>query len=511
MGDAKDSGKDGDPKESVPELAKQVHDLSGDLLEAVHTMEGESPDMSMPEAAADDSGSSSKSATASLQRDIVNELSEKMLATAETLISHENELKAVARLYQSNAITASNKDFLTAEIEETVSEAKNAFADGLELMNAYIKFAETVDELEKRATLGEETMQPENKEIMGMLGETDAGLRELASALEEGELTVEAKEESGKSEDSGSADDLATLLADDFAADDDDADEADAEDSKVKDSCASDDNEAIMVPNVQEAVAVSKQFPEASVEVKKASLEGRIALRAKLASEMDKVSPIFYDFHPKGGATPSASPGSALKAQDELSKVEDIEEKHEKIMDVVHAVPAAVKKQAAELNDLIKAGKVSVDQLDQLASFGVDPATVKYWKDFYGEMGAEGKTFAADLVKEHAKAQLEEEMGKYRVKIARAFELAYDHKDAGLISSSREAVSACVNELMEMNDSAFESVKKVVASHASAMKKQASIPQVGATSLFTDEPAPQLMDLRAQLDAAFSNSKPRAF
>ena len=74
------------------------------------------------------------------------------------LSTHETELRAVVRLYDTNAITAANKDFLVPEINETVSEAKKAFADGLELMNAYIKFANVVDMLDKRATSGDDMM-----------------------------------------------------------------------------------------------------------------------------------------------------------------------------------------------------------------------------------------------------------------------------------------------------------------------------------------------------------------
>lgn len=330
-----------------------------------------------------------------------------------------------------------------------------------------------------------------------MLGETEAGLQELAEVLDES-LTATAADSSD--EDSANSD----------SASDDDS--ADADDESTDESDAMDANAAILTSNVQDAVAAAKADPEASVEVKKASLEDRVALRAKIASEMGKVNPIFYDFHPDGGHTPGQDmKGTALKSQDDLAHVEDIEERHEVMMKVVETQPK-VKQAAADIQEAIKTGSITADQVDQLASFGVDPAAVKYWKEFYGDMGSEGKTFAAELVKEHSKAQLEEEMSKYRVKIARAFDLAYQMRDSQIIGTERTSLAKAVDEIMLMNDHGFESMKKVVAQHGPVLAKRASfLPQVTGSSMFSDETTSPVQDLRAQLDAAFATSRPRAF
>ena len=499
-----DSGKD--EKKTPLELAETIRDLASDLVEAESTLHGEPAEMGDLTPASDSSGSVS---TASMQNELSTALSKAIRETVEGLALHEKELRAAARIYEKGLITTANRDFLTSTIDETVVEAKQALADALHLMHAYVKFADTVNKLEKRAETNGETMQPENKEIMGMLGETEAGLHELASVLGYAKVAASSEE---SSEDSSSANDIEALLADDLDASDSSEDSSSASDSSDEsDSSSADDtNDVIMVSDAATAAELSKANPAATIEVKKASKAGRAAIRAKLASEMDKVNPIFYDFHPKGGFTPTGGEDHALKTQDDLAKVETIEEKHDKIMDVVHTQPQ-VKKQAAEINDLIKSGKLSVDQLDLLVANGVDPAAVKYWKDFYGEMGPEGKEFATELVKEHAKAQLEEEMATYRVKIARAFELAHEMKLAELIPSTRESVSKTVDEIMSWNDQAFESFKKVVASHAPLLRKSAgSMPQVAGSALFSEE-APQVDDFRSQLDAAFSTSKTRMF
>jgi hypothetical protein len=499
----KDLGGDGDQKGSVVELAEKVRDTASDLAEKIHEL---APDLKeagdslegAPMAAHDSGSSDSCSATASLETDIVNELKTKIAESVDVLGKHEAELRAVVRLYDTNAITAANKGFLVPEIDATIADAKKAFAEAHELMLGFTRFADAVDMIDKRAT-GDETMA--NKEIMGMLGETDAGLQEIATAFED-ELTATAKDESSDESDSSSADDLVALVDDDLSASDSDSECS-------SDESSADDNEAIMVADVPTAVEVAKVDPGVSVEVKKATLEDRIALRSKIASEMDKVMEIFYDFHPNGGQTPSASVKEELKSQHELAHVEDLEERHEKMMEVVHTTPK-VKQAAADIQAAIKSGSITPDQVDQLAAHGVDSEAIKYWKEFYGEMGSEGKTFAADLVKEHAKAQFDAEIEKHKVKLARSYDLAYQMRDAQMISSGRDAVKTAVDEIMLMNDHGYEKVKQLVAQHTPVLAKRASMPQVSGMPLFSEESSP-IQDLRTQLDAAFSTSKPRLF
>ena len=531
---ATDSGKDGDPKKSTLEMAEEMSDLASDLLEAERRAHGEPAEMGNMGMPASDSDSSVS--TASVQRELQTSLQDALLTTAATLTEHVNELRSVARLYEKDAIKGPHKDFLTAQIDETVAEAKKSYADGIELMGAYIAFAETVNSLEKRATTGD-TMQSENKEIMGMLGETEADLHELASFLDENVKT--AAEDSSKEDSSSAADgSVAEMLADDFAADDSE-DSSSADDSEDSSSAndtiiqAADDNAVILVPDVAKAKEVQQANQRAVVQVvppgqpipqqlmqqRTSSKEDRIALRIKLAEEMGKVNPIFYDFHPKGGHTPTAGEDVPMKSQKDLAHVEDIEERHEIIMDVVHKQPTAkAKKTAHEINDLIKAGTLKVEDLDLLVANGVDPEAVKYWHELFDDVGPDGKSFATDLTKEHAKAQLDEAMATYRVKLARAFDLAYDMRETGVHADAgdRQSLGKKVDEIMSWNDEGFESMKRIVAQakQSPLLRKAASVsssvPQVSGQALFTDEPV-QSFDLRAELDRAFAHSKPRAF
>jgi hypothetical protein len=455
-GPANDNGKEGDPKETAMELSEKIRDLSSDLVEAVRALTGEEAQMgemgeSSPLAAADDS----KVTTAALfdmKREVLNPL---ILATKEAIAGlndSEGELNSLVGLYDKGAVTKINKDFVDTLLDSAIVEAKEALADSFKLLGAFAKFARGSTAIDKRAEqemfskqANGAHMEPGNKEIMGMLGDSGGALVESAPASD------------------GAAEDLLNaMLADDLAT-----------------VAADDTNEAIMTEDPAAAAQIAKENPGVDVEVKKAAMEtkaGRQALRAKLAAEM-KWNPVFREFHPKDKAMPGPLD---TKPSDGLEIVENLEEKHDRMMDVATS-PPNVRKEAAEIQKLISEGKLKAQDLDLLVANGVDPAAVKYWKDFYGEVGAEGKEFATELVKEHAKAQMEEEVALYKVKIARAYELAYEMVDRELLPRNKDAVTSQVSEIMTWNDQGFESMKKVIARQSPVLQKAASgrMPQVG--------------------------------
>jgi hypothetical protein len=222
-----------------------------------------------------------------------------------------------------------------------------------------------------------------------------------------------------------------------------------------------------------------------------------------------KWNPILYEFHPKGKQTTHLD----VKPEGDLAVVENLDEKHDAIFDVATA-PPKVRKEAEEIQQLVSEGRLDpATDFTVLLANGVDPEAVKYWKQFYGQMGPEGSQFASELVKEHAKAKMEEEMNQYRVKLARAYELTYDMVDRDLLPRDRTAVSKNVSELMLINDEGFESYKKVVARHAPAMDKRAHrLPQVGGIGTGeTFSHSVEAEDLASQLAAAFSSTSKRLF
>ena len=110
----------------------------------------------------------------------------------------------------------------------------------------------------------------------------------------------------------------------------------------------------------------------------------------------------------------------------------------------------------------------------------MDKDAVAYWKKYYGEVDG-GSEFASELVKEHVKAQLEAQLNTYRVKLARAYELAYDMAERGMCNADRGAISLQVDEIMKFDDPSFESLKRVVARHqVTGLRKEAGrLPLVG--------------------------------
>jgi hypothetical protein len=226
-----------------------------------------------------------------------------------------------------------------------------------------------------------------------------------------------------------------------------------------------------------------------------------------LAAETLKVSPHLHEAHPKGGFTTQLD----VKPTGDLAKVEDIEETHDAMMDLANA-PPKIRKEAEAIQALISEGKIAVSDLDALVAEGLDKDAVAYWKKYFGEADG-GSEFASELVKEHVKAQIDAELQSYRIKMARAYELAYDMVDRGLCHSDRSSVSAQVDEIMKFNDESFDSLKKVVAKHAPLMRKDAGrMPQVGVIGSGEVNTSTQADgSLYDQLSAAFAKTSKKLF
>jgi len=239
-------------------------------------------------------------------------------------------------------------------------------------------------------------------------------------------------------------------------------------------------------------------------ETKAMNRASRSALRAKIAAEMG-FSKMLDEAHPDGGFHTHLD----VKPSGDLAHVEDLEEIHDAMMDLAHASPKA-QKEAAAIHSLVAEGKLDASDVDSLVSHGVDKEAVAYYKKFYGQVDG-GSEFASELVKEHVKAAAEQDKTLYKVKIARAYELANDMVSAGLLSNDRQAVSAQVDEIMKFNDESFESMKRIVAKHSPSLTKSASrLPVVG---MFDTAPAQAVEqeDLRSQLASAFSSNTRRMF
>ncbi len=483
-----DAGAEGDPKQTALELAEKIQELSSDLVEAekqvagVASEMGDFSDLAPADVASADDELSSFATLNSLGLELSDGLRTALKEAKATLDLHKKELDSLVALHNKGKINASNNELFGSIIDDANSSAKEALAEAFSLLSGVVQFARGTDKLNKRAQKiaikqvqklnkrahGDELVeQLENKEIIDMLGKTESELDELKDEFDH---------------DHDHDDLVAELLADDLSA-------------------IEDDNNAVATSDPQQAVDLAKKNPSIEVELKSASTkEDRNLLRAKLAAEV-KWNPLL-DESVKLTDQPSFDVSS-----DAHGEVQNVKEVHDAMMEVFHN-GGKVRKQAEEINKLVANGSLKEEDLDLLVANGVDAAAVKYYKDFYGQAGSEGKEFASELVKEHAKAQAEEDKSIYRVKIARAYEFAYDMANRGLIPANREAVSAQVDDIMNWNDSAFESYKKVVANHQPILQKAASgVPQVGLT--FEDDKQPQAKSDYELLVEAFSNPSNR--
>jgi len=480
---SEDTGAEGDPKANVMELSEKVRDLGSDLVEAVRALTGEQAEMGDLEGGMGATASDVNSLN-TIRKELNSALTDAMKETVAELNQHKEELDLIASLYDKGAVSASNETLVTSVTDDVINDAKKSVAEGFNLLSAFVKYARGTKAIVKRAEF-------------------------------EAELDALAEGESMKDEhDSHSSDDLMSLIQDtnaDLDAVKDMMDEGCDGESEVSDAVDSlsdevDDNNLDAKPEELKNLEVK---PGTEVHVVAStdydSKEGRTALRAKLAADALKISPLLHDAHPKGGFTTELD----VKPEGDLAKVEDLEEVHDAMMDVAQA-PPKVRKEAEAINKLVSEGKLDVTDLDALVAEGLDKDAVSYYKKFYSQVDG-GSEFANELVKEHAKAELEEQLNTFKVKMARAYELTYDMVSRGLCHDDRVSISTQVEEIMKFNDESFDSLKRVVAKHSPTVKVAGRMPQVGMIGSGEINSAESDGDLFSQLSSALSTSKKRNF
>jgi hypothetical protein len=437
-------------KETALQMAEKIRDLASDLVEALPALEGEKAEMAeLPKAASSELGS-----LFTMREELNSALTESIKDAVASLNDHGDELEFIASTYDQGLISKSNEALASSIVEDAFADAKTVVADSLKLMSAVVKYARGSEAITKKA----QEMSAHDDSDMEFGDDVDSLLDQLIG--EGGEYSSDAYD----SDDCGMADDL----KDDLLSVSDEKDLDMADDLSTK--------------------------------------EARASLRAQLAKEAaGDFSPMLDQAHPQGGADMDLD----TKPSDELGLVEDLQEMHKKIEEVAKAEPK-VRKEAEAIRNLIAEGKLDESDLDDLVSEGLDKAAVDYYKKYFGEVDG-GKDFAAELTKEHLKAQMEEELTTYKVKLARAYELAYDMIDRGLCSRDREAVQSQVDEIVRFNDEGFESLKRVVAKHEVLSKIASKVPQVGLLNAGEYKSASDDADLSVALSRALSGAGRRTF
>lgn len=486
-GEALEAPEDvGDPEDNVKDmmhgLTDSIQELSqeaSDVEEAFEAMTGDAVALEKVPAAAPgefEATTASLESLQSMRKTLNTMLREAMQESATELRASAAELMLAQSAGEKYAgFSAKEKEYYKSLVEDAKTAAKRSLGDAKQLKGAFVKYAHGTDNLLKRAKaeftmrkMGQmppaETQEVKPGESAGeAMGEKNLGLlpvdarrpglerklpeRKPGTAVPGTAVAPKAPAEATPkgpgtliphpAPDTGSAADGVSLEV--------------SPDMKVSDL---------------------EQLVETNPELDLSTKAGRAEYRAKLAQKGLKFQDLLNQAHPGGGFTTDLD----VKPTGDLAKVETLEETHNKMMDIALA-PPKVRKQAADIAKLVEAGQISAAEVGDLVSYGVDAEAVKYWKQYYAEAkDSEANDFAKKLVQDTAKQKTAEEQQKAEMKIKRAYELAYEMRDASMIENNQ--VKDQVDEIMKWNDEGFDSMKRVVAKQA--MRKQASaLPQVG--------------------------------
>lgn len=493
-----DKGGSGDPEESVDTLLDGCIDTTdelktklSDLKEGISALQGEKAEMS------DAPVDGMSPATASLQKmrlELNAALIASMTKNAKDMLDHSEELSLIQDLYNSDGVNDSNREYVEAITQDALGEAKQTLAETNELFQAFVKYAKGTEAMMKRAELESSMSKTATGELDGL-----EGLMSDMPAEMPAEMLEEPLSDEGAPSHLGD-DELEALLADEGAAEDTamETDMGMVEDTDMNDATMSKQELTSLPPGAKlENLEVT-----AAADFDLSTREGRTAYRAKLAGDgAVKFDPILNDAHKHIDQEHSSA--------SDLAHVETIQEKHKAVLDLAKASPK-VRKEAMEIVSLVKAGKLAAADVDQLVAHGVDAEAVAYFKSVWAEVQG-GSEFASELTTTHLKAQAEEEMANHKVKIARAYELAYEMVDRGLCGNDKTVIASQVDEIMKYNDEAFDSLKKVVARHAPvALRKEAaripSVGTIGSGDTFSQEPV-ESDDFVSSLNRAFANRR----
>ncbi len=549
-----DTGKSGDPKDSALALAEKVRDLGSDLVEAIRALTGEQAEMGTDMGAppAPDAGAGVTTAS-DFSLDHMNVLRGELngsltLAMKEVLAELNDrgeELEKIVDIYNKGNVSPANADFVGGIVSDAMVEAKAAVVNGFRLMTAFVKYARGTKAIVKRAEIeaelqalaeGEDLMNVENSD--GSDSSQDNDLMSLmeedpsASTLGDGDSDLEVPSLDDDEGGDSHPDDYETCAhcgfdhtyepeeANNFHSENPSDEDKEDNFGGVNDSGINDSNDLMAKPEELKDLVVK---PGTNVQVTAGfnSKAQRAVLRAKLAADVtgkeddgqiqDMSKQKFSDMLDEADRLTDGQTKLDTKPSDNLGYVETAPEINKAMMDLAKA-PPKVRKEAEAIHRLISEGKLDPSDLDTLISEAdLDKDAVAYYKKYYNQVDG-GSEFASELVKEHAKAQLEDNLTKFKLKMARAYEMAYDMVSRGLCHNDKIAISSQVEEIMKFNDDSFDSLKRVISKHQPTMHKEAGrLPQNGVigsgemSSYSNDE------DDWSLLSTAFTKTSKRMF
>lgn len=474
-----DMGGDGDPKEQLQSTLEKCQELISDALEAYRDLTNEKAEMGevAPMAAA-----ASQRGMHSLRRQLNGELAETFKEVIAELRDSETELTSLSALYSRGITKKANREIIDSTTAYAVSEAKSAIADGFQVIAAFLKYCKLGNELVRSAEEACDTgMDDDMKADDFMADILSKDIKDVDDDLQAvNDMIMDADDSSG--EDSSEDDDSDAY--DSYSADDsEDSEESDEDEQEADTQFTTPSGGKVTVPDGSKVTASL------------ATRADRVAARQKLAAETLKMNPMLDKAHPEG----SVSMDSLTTKSDGFDEFKTLEDTHDAMMDSLSK--AKVKKDAEKIHQLISSGQLDESDLDELSAQGVDKTTIEYYKKYWGQADGGGE-FAGELVKEHAKAAMEKDLEVYKVKMARAYNLAHKMAARGFCDSTESHIANQVNELMSFADEQFTTLQRIVEAKP-IVRKAGVMPQVGVTESVSTGESESLAD---QLEKAFSSA-----
>jgi hypothetical protein len=458
---ADDKGNSGDPIDQVDSLIGEMDGLTADMKKAVDALKEE--DTSDLDASAKPAATASVS-PANMRKTLNGALQKGAKQAISEMHDHIEELNLIKHVHQKSAtINKDDAEFVATVISDAISDAKTTTANVYKLMSAFVKYARGTDALIKKAT-EEAKMNKSAQDAPNPNEDWKKTVEDLKKA-NPGEIHSPPPQSLNPN-----GPKLPTLV---------DPKHPSLPSNEVPAIGEADDsNDAVTFEVNPDGKMTGTADKLSDVKADLNTPEGRAVMRAKIAQKGLKFSDMLGKAHPKGGVM---VPGLDTKPSGDFAKVEDLEEIHDKMLGIAEQVTPKVRQAAEQIQRLVVAGRINPEtDFDGLVAQGLDSAAVSYWKKFWGEAKDGGSQFASDLVKSVEKKKMAEEADKARVKTARAYELAHDMVEKGMIGSNREAITEQVNDIMTWNDASFESFKKVIASSKPQVKTAGLLPVVGS-------------------------------
>lgn len=514
-GDLEPGGETGSPIDQIQDYVRELGNIHADLEKAVEALEDEDESGDLDEMPEGDvagmaTPAAPTTATASVsvggvRKTLSHGMRKGMKQAQAELQDMIDELKLIERV-SSDGLNSSLK--MTADLlKDAKSDINSVKKNAYKMMASFVRYAKAVENLTKVAQDSTQkvptVVMPGDTQGSRMPTNPPSAIRQPA-APPVGQPVGQKGGPAPQITDVNNTDENFDKLVNMMAGNEDKEDSNDL-------GCGHEmgDSNDLKFDNVEEANEFFKMKGAAARGIANMSREERDVLRVKLAQKGVQFSDMLQKAHPSGGFTTDLD----VKPEGNLAEVEDLLGSHKQHMDVATSAPRNVRMAAEKIQKLVLAGEIDPrSDFPGLIAEGLDPAAITYWKKLWGEAhDPEASKWVGELVKDHKNKKAAVAETESRVKVARAYELAYAMAERGLITRDPNNLRQQVDKILSYNEDNFTHLRETV---GRIPVKTASIPEVGvhdsivtATDYFSPPLRDESNDLKGLFDQAFAGRK----